>query len=775
MKLSIDNREITLKKNMTILDAAELNDIYIPHLCSHPELTPYGGCRLCIVEVEGIRGYPTACTTISAEGMVVRTQTKTLDEMRKDILRLILSEHPTGCIFCEDEEKCSDFQTTLRKVGLTTGCRWCAKDKDCELRKVVDYLQVEDMSLPQSYRGLPDERYDPFFDRDYNLCIYCARCVRICQEHRKSSVISFKQRGKLTTIGPAFDLTHVEADCEFCGACVSVCPTGAMSEKSRKWWGVPDQYIPSICPLCSFNCDIQFLTKNGKIIGTIPMGDPHTTGGELCVKGRFCLSELANHSDRLLAPTLKTNEGIKILTWDETFKEAADRFAKAEKNGTAVFLSPNMTNEELAAAYHFSKEVLDTDIISSSVLDSNIGALLSLSKKSVSLDELEESEAIVSLFLNGNYNYAPLTLAVKRAAEGGTPYFQVGWLKDTTSRFAKGRIIPEPGKAKELLSEIAGNLQQKTEGSGVMKEMLRTIRSAKSVTFVMGTEVLNQCGAVSIIENIEKILELSGARLFFANPYGNLFGLLSIADLKTATEVGKLMEDGKVSTVYIIGDSPFDKRPKADFIAYQGVFTPADGLDPDLVLPMPMQGEIAGSFTDLKGGKKSFKAAVKMPDSILDTPEIFAGISKMIGKKDIKFSGKEISNLVSDAKEWRIPKTDTSSAKALDCPAADTTFNFTLIQEMNPNRYHSASLNKLIKGMEMILPEDTLIINPADAENLGIKKGDHLSIESKENSASFPVMTKKMVSSGCVYLLSSSGVLPFVPNPCSVKLRRNDV
>jgi NADH dehydrogenase/NADH:ubiquinone oxidoreductase subunit G len=775
MKLTIDNREIIVKKGMTILNAVEQNDIYIPHLCSHPELTPYGGCRLCIVEVEDIRGYPTACTTFVTDGMVIRTETKTLKEMRQDILRLILSEHPTGCIFCEDEEKCADFQTTIRKVGLTTGCRWCAKDKDCELRKVVDHLQVEDISLPLSYRGLPVERYDPFFDRDYNLCIYCSRCVRICQEHRKSSIISFKQRGKLTTIGPAFDLTHIEADCEFCGACVSVCPTGAMSEKSRKWWGVPDEYIPSVCPLCSFNCDIQFLMKDNKIIGTIPLGDPHTNGGELCVKGRFCLSELVNHPDRILAPRYKFAECVGIITWDEAFKKAGELLKNIERNRTAVYLSPNLTAEEMAAANLFAHEVLNTDIITSSVLNHNLSTILSLSRKSVDLKELEKSEAIISVFLNGNYNYAPLTLALKRAVESGASYYQIGWLRDTTSRFATKRIIPEPGKEKELFSSILEHLKQKTDNSGEIRDILQTLRNSKLTTVVVGTEILNHCDAVSIVESIEKLIDLTGARVFVVNPYGNLYSLLSLEGIKTVEEVKKLVEDGKISTLYMIGDCPFDERPAADFIIYQGVFPLPSKIEADLILPMPIQGEISGSYMDLQGNRKSFKAVAKIPDSILDTDEIFAGITLIAEKKDIKFTKKEISKLVSSVSKWQILKTEPELARSADCPSADSSFIYTLIQERNPYKYHNSSLNRLIKGMEMILPEDTLIVNPADAEKLGLHNGDSLFVDSDSNSLYFPVVIKKMISSGYVYLLTSTSALPFVSNPCPVKLRRNDV
>jgi len=775
MKITIDNREFAAREGTTILEIADKNDIYIPHLCSHPELSPYGGCRLCIVEVEGIRGYPTACTTQLTDGMVIRTETRTLREMRRDILRLILSEHPTGCIFCEDEEECSDFQTTIRKVGVTTGCRWCARDKDCELRDVVDHLQVEDISLPVSYRALPEERYDPFFDRDYNLCIYCARCVRICQEHRKSSVISFKQRGRLTTIGPAFELTHVEADCEFCGACVSVCPTGAMSEKGRKWAGIPDKFIPSVCPLCSFNCDIQFLVKDNGVIGTLPMGDPHSTGGELCVKGRFCLSDLVNHPDRLLSPTYKFPEGVGVVSWDTAFTKTGERFKKADKGRTAVYLSPYLTSEEMAAAKRFSNEILNTDIITSSALDNNFGSLLSLAEKSVKLERVEKSGAIVSLFLNGNYNYAPLTLAIKRAAESGIPYYQVGWLRDTTSRFASRQIVPEQGEERELFKKILENLKGKPEDAGEMRDLIRVLRDAKPATIILGTQILDHCDASSIIDSINKIIDRTGAELFMPNPYGNLYSLLSLSGIKTAEEVRELIAEGKISTIYMIGDCPFDERPRVDFLIYQGVFPPPSALDVDVTLPMTMAGEIAGSFTDLKGDIRNFKAAAEKPESVLDAGKIFAGIAAKAGKRDVKFTRKEISKLIPGKAGWKFPKAGSELATSADCASSASSSEYTLIQERNPHRYHSSSLNSLIVGIEIILPEDTVLINPVDAEKIGLNRGDSLTLTANGNSLSFPAATKKNVSPGYVYLLTSSSDLPFRSNPCPVKLRRNDV
>ena len=451
MNLTIDNRKIQIDKRISVLDAAIGNDIKIPSLCAHPDLTPYGGCRLCIVEIEGRNGYPTACTTMVEDGMIVRTDTKVLQEMRRDMIQLILSEHPAACLMCDDVDGCTVFQETIRKVGITTGCRWCPKDKDCELQRIVEQLGIKELTLPGLYRDIPLEKYDPFFDRDYNLCIYCGRCVRICDEYRKSSVLSLRQRGKLTTIGPAFEATHIDANCEFCGACVSVCPTGAMSEKSRKWWGVPEKYEPSVCPLCSLNCDLQVLTLKNKIVGTVPPGKPHESGGDLCVKGRFCLSELVNRTDRILEPQYLYPEGYGIVSWDFAIEKGREMIKGILPDRSAVFISPSLTLEEISSAGIFAGNILQTTELTSSYMDEKLAAYVNLAKESIALEEVKEAGVIVSVFLNGNYNFAPLTLAIKSAVDKGIPYYQIGWINDTTSRFSPAQISSVSGKRGQVL------------------------------------------------------------------------------------------------------------------------------------------------------------------------------------------------------------------------------------------------------------------------------------------------------------------------------------
>ena len=169
---------------------------------------------MCLVEVEGARSFLTACTTPVEDEMIVRTHTDQIQKERKEILELILSEHTSSCLICEEREECKESMNTIRKVGVTTGCRMCPNEDSCELEEVVKKFDLQELNHPVYYRNLPVEKNDPFYDRDYNLCILCGRCVRICQEVRNANVLAFSQRGRDTVIGPAFNRTHIEAGCE---------------------------------------------------------------------------------------------------------------------------------------------------------------------------------------------------------------------------------------------------------------------------------------------------------------------------------------------------------------------------------------------------------------------------------------------------------------------------------------------------------------------------------------------------------------------------------
>lgn len=773
MKLIINNKTIELSKALTVLEAAEANGIYIPKMCAHSELVPYGGCRLCIVEIEGRKGYPTACTTLVEDGMIVRTDTNILQEMRIDLVQLILSEHPSACLLCEDTIDCSKFQGTIRKVGVTTGCRWCPKDQDCELQRVVESFNINELSLPGIYRDLPVEKYDPFFDRDYNLCIYCGRCVRICDEYRKSSVLALRQRGKHTSIGPSFDTNHTEAGCEYCGACVSVCPTGAVSEKSRKWWGVPDTYSPSVCPLCSINCDIQVLSLQNKIVGTIPPGIPHETAGELCVKGRFCLSEIVNRSGRLLEPEFHFPEGYGVVNWDELIAKGSELLSDLSPGKSAVLLSPDLSLEDYMAARTFSEKVLKTDIITSSCFSNNMIDYMKLALNSAALEEISKADSIFSFFLNGNYNFAPLTMAIKEAASSHIPYYQFGWIKDTTTRFARHSFVPLPGDEIKILDKIITCLEGNDCSDNMIEEYSERLKKKGNNVIIIGPWLLSLSNCSLILERIRKIISITNSKVFMPGLQGNLKGLLASIALKPFELVLEKINKGEIDLLYLIGDVPFSVRPgKLKYLFCQSAFPPPDELEPDVLLPSTLWGESDGTWPGKNDSTVYIKQHAKAHDYALSHREIFKRIAsaykvKGVNAAIIKKAGKIPARLRPQIPDY--PTLD-ESRPVLSSPGKK--LPFILVQEKPAHRYMNLDLSTGIDGLNELIKPGYVHMNSSDARDMELINGDSIHISNAKAEETFPLVIRKNIPRGVAYLTTESGCTVFKSNPCYVNIRR---
>jgi len=251
-RLTIDGKTVEASEEMTVLAAARAAGIYIPAICAHLMLTPDGSCRLCLVEIEGTEETALACNTMVTANMVVHTDTPRAREERKEALKKLLAHHPCECLICERRDRCGPYDICLRNVSVTQRCVLCPYNDQCELQQVVDYIGLEGEELAWQYRGLPVDRDNPLFERDYNLCISCARCVNACKEIRGIEAIKMVDHDGDRWPEPSDGKSLIDSGCKYCCACVEVCPTGALIDKAAKWQ--PEIDHEEVTNPCSYAC-----------------------------------------------------------------------------------------------------------------------------------------------------------------------------------------------------------------------------------------------------------------------------------------------------------------------------------------------------------------------------------------------------------------------------------------------------------------------------------------------------------------------------------------
>lgn len=343
ISLTIDGKKVEVPAGTTILEAAQQLGITLPTLCHHPDLTPVGSCRLCVVEVENMRTLPTACTLAVSEGMVVHTHvadsraepgTDKVVDLRRFILSMLLSDHPNECMTCE-------------------------VDGDCELQRwVYEYNVAWPEHSGQRHARSKDSDPSPVVLVDMNKCILCGRCVRACAEIQNCDVWNFSERGFDTLVMAGAGQAMLDAGCESCGNCVAYCPVGALFDKPSQGWGrtINQQKVRTTCTYCGVGCQFDLNVRDGKITRVTSTPEAPANGVSLCVKGRYGW-DFVHSDERLTVPLIRDAKatggkypGFREATWDEALDLVAQKLVyhrdHSGPDSVGYLSSAKCTNEE---------------------------------------------------------------------------------------------------------------------------------------------------------------------------------------------------------------------------------------------------------------------------------------------------------------------------------------------------------------------------------------------------------------------------------------------
>lgn len=628
--MKINGKEVKIEEGANLIDAAESAGVHIPNLCYLKGMKGIGACRMCLVEIEGMKAPVTACTMKAKDGMSIQTDTERVNEIRKFVTDLIVSMHPLDCMTC-------------------------TKASDCNLMKYAYDFEIKESTFTRKNFAFGADDANPFIRLDPDYCVLCARCIRICK-HQGTNILEFKGRGVSMRVIAGSDQPLHETDCTFCGSCIDVCPVNAILEadrwrKGREW---DYEEVRSTCLLCGNACDFNVYVKGGmvaKIHAEVLEGSHERY---ICAYGRFGFDSLTVDT-RVTYPMKRVDGRLQETTWEDAVNTIAKQLKKAGSN-SGFISTAGIVNEDALTLKKFASEVVKTNNVDTTAsLYGDADTFLSGDA------DIESADLIVLVDLNPSQwekALPALDAIIRKKVNSGAKLITINSSETKIASIATVGLIENEAIALKSLAKALmdkGLKGDKMLVSAVSDASVsETVEKAATLYAEAKNPLILASPAIYLAAaNISLLKGAAASVPVESNAKGvALMGLT--ADGKSYKE----MAAGGLNLLYAVGELPFNRRPDVDFLIVQGSHMTELAKQADVVLPSAAYLELDGTIVDYLGRLRNVSKAVDPRGESKTHREIFAEIAKAMGS-DMK-----------EAKESETKKLAKAKAKASFSPFA---------------------------------------------------------------------------------------------------------